>query len=154
MGVLNAAIAAAYYLRVISTMYFTPPVTALAARGGLGTLVGTVVCCLLVIVLGLWPGIALRSAESADPLLQQSRSAVSAGLQRRTTLPSRRRRADRAGQLQKGGSLSMARARSRENALGKLLEPRLARCTSSMNSVRSSTATRRAGSCWDWTATS
>ncbi len=32
VGVLNAAIAAAYYLRVISAMYFTPPVTSWAAR--------------------------------------------------------------------------------------------------------------------------
>ncbi len=103
VGVLNAAIAAAYYLRIISTMYFTPPVTSLGRRGGLGTLVGTVVCCLLVIVLGLWPGMALRSAESADPLLQQARSAVSAGLNVTHAAVSGEG-PERAGQLPEGGT--------------------------------------------------
>ncbi|MHB0956434.1 MAG: NADH-quinone oxidoreductase subunit N [Pirellulaceae bacterium] len=80
VGVLNAAVAAAYYLRIISAMYFTRPASACTARGGLGTWVCTAVCCVLVIAVGLWPGVALRSAASSDPLLQQSRSAISAGL--------------------------------------------------------------------------
>ncbi|MHB8971167.1 MAG: NADH-quinone oxidoreductase subunit N [Pirellulaceae bacterium] len=80
MGVLNAAVAAVYYLRVISTMYFTPPVTSLSVRGGLGTLAGSLVCCVLVIAVGLLPGVVLRSAELADPRLQQFRAATSSEL--------------------------------------------------------------------------
>ena len=102
-GVLNAAIAAAYYLRVISAMYFTPPVTRLSTRGGAGAMVGTLACCVLVIVLSLWPGIALRTAESADRLLRQSRTAVAAGLRGEPATVSSYV-GDQAGQPQKGGS--------------------------------------------------
>ncbi len=78
-GVLNAAIAAAYYLRVIGCMYFASPVTRLDPQGGAGVLSGVMACCLLVVVLSLWPGIALRTAASADLLLGASRTAVAAG---------------------------------------------------------------------------
>ena len=79
VGVLNAAVAAAYYLRIISAMYFAPPVTSIAARGGVGTVLTATACCLSVVALGVLPGVALRTAELADPLLQQSRSVVSRG---------------------------------------------------------------------------
>jgi NADH-quinone oxidoreductase subunit N len=102
VGVLNAAVAAAYYLRVISTMYFTPPATSLAARGGFGTMVGTMACCVLVIAVGLFPGVALRSANLSDPLLQQFRSAASAGLGATHDAGSRDVR-DRAGKVQESG---------------------------------------------------
>ncbi len=67
VGVINAAIAAAYYLRVVSILYFQPQTTAPPARGGVGALAGTFVCTLLVFVLGLSPGAALRNAELAEP---------------------------------------------------------------------------------------
>jgi len=102
-GVLNAAIAAAYYLRVISVMYFAAPVTRLATRGGAGALFGTITCCLLVIALSVWPGIAIRTAQSADPLLRQARTAVAAGLRVEPAAVSSDW-GDQAGQLQKGGS--------------------------------------------------
>ena len=42
-------------------------------------MVGTMACCLLVVVLSVWPGIALRTAESADPFVRQARAAIAAG---------------------------------------------------------------------------
>ena len=79
VGMLNAAVAAAYYLRVISAMYFSPPVTSPEPRGGIGTATAAVVCCLSLLTLGLQPGLALQSAELADPRLQQSRKILSPG---------------------------------------------------------------------------
>ena len=43
-AVLNAAISAGYYLRVVSVMYFRPSVTVPAARGGAGPALATVIC--------------------------------------------------------------------------------------------------------------
>jgi NADH-quinone oxidoreductase subunit N len=103
VGVLNAAIAAAYYLRVISAMYFTPPVTRLATPGGAGAMLGTIACCLFIIVLSVWPGIALRTAASADPLLRHARAAVAAGLRVEPATVSSYV-GDRSGRPQKGGS--------------------------------------------------
>jgi NADH-quinone oxidoreductase subunit N len=76
VGVVNAAIGAAYYLRVISAMYFTPPAASWAGRGGPGTALAMSVCGVLVLVGGLLPGFVLRTAELADPLRQQARTAV------------------------------------------------------------------------------
>lgn len=69
LGVVNAAIAAAYYLRVIGMMYFAPwtdvPVR---ADGGTGALTAGVFCALLTIAIGLFPaqlvGLSLRSEQA------------------------------------------------------------------------------------------
>lgn len=53
---LNAAIAAAYYLRVIAAMYFRPSLITTPAAGGRGALTAMVVCVLLVAYLGAKPG--------------------------------------------------------------------------------------------------
>ncbi len=67
MGAVNAAIAAAYYLRIIAVMYFQPSGTAVPAAGGMGALAGGVLCALLVIVGGMFPaqvvGLSLRSEQ-------------------------------------------------------------------------------------------
>jgi NADH-quinone oxidoreductase subunit N len=102
-GVLNAAIAAAYYLRVISVMYFAAPGTQLTTRGGAGAMLGTIACCVLVLVLSVWPGIAIRTANLADPLLRQAPGTVAAQLRNEPAAVSAYR-GDQAGQLQKGGS--------------------------------------------------
>jgi NADH-quinone oxidoreductase subunit N len=54
--VLNAAIAAAYYLRIVATMYFRPPLAVPAAQGGMGAAMAMFACAVLVVGTGLDPG--------------------------------------------------------------------------------------------------
>lgn len=63
VGVLNAAVAAAYYLRVVAVMYFRTPLATPRAQGGLGAWWAAVACALLVVGIGLWPGPLMREAE-------------------------------------------------------------------------------------------
>jgi len=72
IGVLNAAISAAYYLRIVAVMYFRPSLTAPRAEGGVGAALATLVCAVLVVAAGLYPGplveqasVASRSAQGA-----------------------------------------------------------------------------------------
>jgi NADH-quinone oxidoreductase subunit N len=64
---LNAAIGAAYYLRIIGVMYFQSPGTPPPAAGGKLALVGGVLCALLVIGSGMFPaqivGLSLRAEQ-------------------------------------------------------------------------------------------
>lgn len=62
-GLLNAALAAAYYLRVVAVMYFRTPLATpqwrrLPAAAGL--------CAVLVLGIGLYPGLLWRAAASAS----------------------------------------------------------------------------------------
>jgi NADH-quinone oxidoreductase subunit N len=72
-AVLNAAISAGYYLRVISVMYFRPALSVPAARGGAGAALVSVACALLVIAVGANPGALLRTANIAS---QSARSTI------------------------------------------------------------------------------
>jgi NADH-quinone oxidoreductase subunit N len=62
IGVLNAAVAAVYYLRIVATMYFRAPRAAAKADGGAGAWLATAACAALVLALGVYP----------DPLMQAS----------------------------------------------------------------------------------
>jgi NADH-quinone oxidoreductase subunit N len=79
VGVLNAAIAAAYYLRIIAAMYFQtagqhPP----AAHGGRGAWMAAVLCAVLVIAAGVMPGRALGVAVRAEEQIRGGVSPVAA----------------------------------------------------------------------------
>ncbi len=65
-GVLNAAISAGYYLRVVSVMYFRPSLSVPAAKGGAGAALATVACAMLVIGVGANPGSLLKTANLAS----------------------------------------------------------------------------------------
>ncbi len=65
-GVLNAAISAGYYLRVVSVMYFRPPLSVPAARGGVGAALASIACAMLVIGIGANPGAMLETANAAS----------------------------------------------------------------------------------------
>jgi NADH-quinone oxidoreductase subunit N len=67
IGVMNAAVAAAYYLRVVAVMYFRAPLAVRKAEGGAGPWCAAVACSILVIVLGLWPGPLMRESNCASP---------------------------------------------------------------------------------------
>ena len=69
VGALNAAIAAAYYLRIVATMYFTSPAAVpVRAEGGKGALTAAAICAVLVVLGGMFPaqlvGLALKSEQS------------------------------------------------------------------------------------------
>jgi NADH-quinone oxidoreductase subunit N len=76
VGALNAAIAAAYYLRLISVMFFQAPASEpVAAGGGYGALAASVLCGGLVILAGVAPGPIFRLAgQSEEQLLSQQRA--------------------------------------------------------------------------------
>jgi NADH-quinone oxidoreductase subunit N len=64
-GALNAAIAAAYYLRIIVVMYFRDSPAALRPAGGRGAWCAAVVCVLLVLGIGFYHRPLMRASETA-----------------------------------------------------------------------------------------
>lgn len=74
VGVLNAAVAAAYYLRVVAVMYFRTPLATPRAEGGRGAWCAAVVCALLVVAIGLCPGPLMHQADDASKLNGQNSS--------------------------------------------------------------------------------
>ncbi len=66
VGALNAAISAAYYLRIVGVMYFRAPQTSPAGGGGSGAAWAMAVCAVLVVGLGCYPGPSLEQANSAS----------------------------------------------------------------------------------------
>jgi len=70
IGVLNAAIAAAYYLRIVSVMYFRSPLGVQRAEGGLGAQLAMLIAAVLVIAAGVYPAALDQHSRQADPLAQ------------------------------------------------------------------------------------
>jgi NADH-quinone oxidoreductase subunit N len=74
VGAVNAAIAAAYYLRLISTMYFHEARSSLPVDGGLGPFAAMLASAVLVVGIGLFPGVTMQRARLADESLPQPTS--------------------------------------------------------------------------------
>jgi NADH-quinone oxidoreductase subunit N len=72
VAALNAAIGAAYYLRIIGVMYFQSPGAAAPAAGGRGALFGGVLCALLVLVSGMFPAQIVGLSQRAEEKLTQA----------------------------------------------------------------------------------
>ena len=72
IGVLNAAISAGYYLRIVGVMYFRPPMATSRAEGGIGPCTVAVVCALLTIIFSLYPWPLLMASNQARPVMFQS----------------------------------------------------------------------------------
>lgn len=72
VGVANAAIAAAYYLRIVGVMYFRSAETdALSpAEGGAGAFAAMLLCAVLTLVLGVLPGPLLQQATLAGGVVK------------------------------------------------------------------------------------
>jgi NADH-quinone oxidoreductase subunit N len=70
VGVINAAISAGYYLRVVSVMFFRPALAVPGAQGGIGAAATAIVCAGLVIALGCNPGVPLDAANRASQAAQ------------------------------------------------------------------------------------
>jgi NADH-quinone oxidoreductase subunit N len=67
VGVLNAAIAAAYYLRVVGVMYFRLPLASPKPEGGRGAWIAAIACAVLVVLLGLASGPLFDACRRASP---------------------------------------------------------------------------------------
>jgi NADH-quinone oxidoreductase subunit N len=66
IGVLNAAVAAAYYLRVIGLVYFRSPVSQLKAQGGNGACAAMLISAVLVVLLGCYPAPLVDGSNAAS----------------------------------------------------------------------------------------
>ncbi|MBW8884814.1 MAG: hypothetical protein JF612_08580 [Planctomycetia bacterium] len=78
-GALNAAIAAAYYLRIVAVMYFQSGDQPIVPTGGRPARFAAVLCAILVVAVGAWPGRVLDVAVESESTLQpQSRTVQSA----------------------------------------------------------------------------
>jgi NADH-quinone oxidoreductase subunit N len=66
VGVLNAAVAATYYLRIIGVMFFRLPLAIPAVKKGAGGAgLTALICGALVLLIGLGPGLWIRYADNA-----------------------------------------------------------------------------------------
>lgn len=65
IGVLNAAAAAGYYLRLIAAMYFRPAEQTMPADGGRGAFAAAAICAVAVLLGGAFPAIGLEYAQRA-----------------------------------------------------------------------------------------
>jgi NADH-quinone oxidoreductase subunit N len=78
-GAINAAIAAAYYLRVVAVMYFQSAVQPVAAGGGRTAHFAAVLCAILVVGVGAWPGRLLDVAIQSESVLRPQQRTVQTG---------------------------------------------------------------------------
>jgi len=65
IGLINAAVAAAYYLRVVAVMYFRDDTPGLPAEGGFGAFASAVACAVLLLVVGLYPRGLISATQQA-----------------------------------------------------------------------------------------
>jgi NADH:ubiquinone oxidoreductase subunit 2 (subunit N) len=72
VGIVNAAVAAGYYLRIIATMYFRTPLATSRAQGGGGAWLAAVVAALVVIAIGVYSGPLIHAAGRVSTSIDQS----------------------------------------------------------------------------------
>lgn len=77
IGVLNATIAAGYYLRIVAAMYFRPPLMTPRSAGGRGAAFAAGLCALLVVLIGLVPTPLMTQSTEASVALRSSEAAIS-----------------------------------------------------------------------------
>lgn len=70
VGALNAAIGAAYYLRVVGAMFFQPEARPAPGKGGTGAFAAMVAAGVLVLAIGAMPRTALQGAALAGQALR------------------------------------------------------------------------------------
>jgi NADH-quinone oxidoreductase subunit N len=69
-GAVNAAIAAAYYLRIVAVMFFQEPNEPVAAAGGRTARFAAVLCAGLVLAIGAWPASVFDVAVQSETMLR------------------------------------------------------------------------------------
>jgi NADH-quinone oxidoreductase subunit N len=65
IGVLNAAVGAYYYLRIVVTMYLRPSKQAVHARGGWPVALSVGACATMTLLLGCYPALLARPSRAA-----------------------------------------------------------------------------------------
>ena len=71
-GALNAAIAVAYYLRIVSVMYFGQPKREYHGDGGWGARAAMIFAAALVVFAGVFPGTLIPPSRHAEQSLQRA----------------------------------------------------------------------------------
>ena len=71
IGVLNSAVGAYYYLRIIGLMYFRESLAAPRAEGGRGSYIAAMLCSLAVLVFGFYPGPLMKVCLTAGKGMEQ-----------------------------------------------------------------------------------
>jgi NADH-quinone oxidoreductase subunit N len=72
VGVLNAAISAGYYLRIVGVMYFRATSAASRAEGGFGVWTAAVACALVTVFIGFYPRPLVKASNQARPVISQT----------------------------------------------------------------------------------
>src|SRR5439155_5695741 len=75
-GAINAAIAAAYYLRVVAVMYFQSAQQPVLAGGGWTAHFAAILCAIVVVAVGAWPGRLLDVAIQSEAVLRPEQRTV------------------------------------------------------------------------------
>jgi NADH-quinone oxidoreductase subunit N len=65
LGVLNAAVGGAYYLRIVAAMYFRAPLAVPRARGRAGAGLAAMLCAAMVLIIGFYPRPWIAAADTA-----------------------------------------------------------------------------------------
>ena len=76
IGVLNAAVAAAYYLRIIGTMYFRTPLATPRAEGGAGPWCAAAACAVLALAIGIYPRPLTEASFAAKPDTEYTKTEI------------------------------------------------------------------------------
>jgi NADH-quinone oxidoreductase subunit N len=72
LGVLNAAISAGYYLRIVGVMYFRLPLDKPRTEGGWGTWTAAAACAIVTVIISFYPGPLLKASNQARPVISQA----------------------------------------------------------------------------------
>ncbi len=72
IGVVNSAIGAAYYLRIVATVYIRSEVEEATPAGGLALRWGLALCCIPLLIVFVWPAGLARAARDATVALHES----------------------------------------------------------------------------------
>ncbi|MGA2799191.1 MAG: hypothetical protein ABSE63_16550, partial [Thermoguttaceae bacterium] len=72
LGVLNAAISAGYYLRIVGVMYFRSPAAEPRTEGGWGAFTAAAACAIVTIIISFYPGPLLKASNQARPVISQA----------------------------------------------------------------------------------
>lgn len=72
IGAINAAIAVAYYLRIVAVMYFRTSRTVPRGEGGAAAALAAALCAVALVAIGLFPGPLVRASNRASIAAQES----------------------------------------------------------------------------------
>jgi NADH-quinone oxidoreductase subunit N len=72
IGVINSAIAAAYYLRIAGSCYLREPLVETERAPGAPLRLGFALCSVAMLVLFVWPGVITKPAQQASASAQES----------------------------------------------------------------------------------